>query len=366
MKDKTQLQIVMGGKKPKRKKLTPEQRMAIQDAAVALVFISLFAGCGGSSKGYELAGFLEKLAIEWDENARECFKQNFPNIPVEGWDISQLTAETILKKIGLGVGELDVFDASPPCQGISTANIQRGNGNDERNSLYLKTLRLIGEIQPKVFVVENVSGLIKGSMKNFFNKVVDELAKLNYYCEFKIVRGHEHGVPQARERCYIVGVRNDIKEKFGNLQLFPTPDLKTAKRMRVCNVLPHIKAFSPGQFQDRITPSTQPMCTITKTASAWVYEEDGIRRKPTIAELKVLSSFPKDFKLVGSFNQQWARIGNAVPPNMAKAIGDNIRENILTAEVLKYTRSDEALNYARRKGKKIIALHPSIPLKKAA
>lgn len=108
------------------------------------------------------------------------------------------------------------------------------------------------------------------------------------------------------------------------------------------------------------------MCTITKTASAWVYEEDGIRRKPTIAELKILSSFPKDFKLVGSFNQQWARVGNAVPPNMAKAIGENIRENILTAEVLKYTWTDEALNYANRRMNKIVALYQNTQLKKAA
>ncbi|MGP8216802.1 MAG: DNA cytosine methyltransferase, partial [Bacteroidia bacterium] len=318
MKNQSKQQQSNVASKGKKKKLTLEQRLTFQDLAVKLVFNSLFSGCGGSSKGYELANMLELLAVEWDENARESFSLNFPDVPLKGWDISQLTGKQILDTIGLQPGELDVFDGSPPCQGISTANRSR-NPFDARNSLYLKTIKLINEVQPKVFVIENVSGLVKGSMKGFFNLVVDELKKLDYYCQYQVLRANEYGVPQARERCYIIGLRGDIYRKVGKLPLFPEPDLETAKRMRVCDVLPHIQAFSPGQFQDRITSSTRPFCTITKTASAWVYDENGLRRKPTIAELKVLSSFPKDFKLVGSFNQQWARIGNAVPPNLAKA-----------------------------------------------
>jgi len=342
--------------KGKKKKLTLEQRLAAQDIVVKLVFASLFAGCGGSSKGYQLAEMLELLAIEWDKNARDSFSLNFPDVPVKAWDISQLTGKQILDTLGLQPGELDVFDASPPCQGISTANTNRDT-SDDRNSLYLKTIKLINEVQPKVFVIENVSGLIKGTMKGFFNRVVDELSKLDYYCEYQMLKANEHGVPQARERCYIIGLRGDIYRKFGKLPLFPEPDMETAKRMRVCDVLPHIQAFSPGQFQDRITPSTRPFCTVTKTASAWVYDDNGLRRKPTIAELKVLSSFPPDFKLVGSFNQQWARIGNAVPPNLAKAIGLNICQRVLTQVVLNYARNKQAMLFAKEMSDRAISLY---------
>jgi len=341
--------------KGKKNKLTPEQHRINMDLTCKLVFASLFAGCGGSSKGYELAAMLELLAVEWDKNARDSFSLNFPDVPVKDWDIFQLEGRQILDAIGLHPGELDVFDASPPCQGLSTANSNR-NTSDLRNSLYLKTIRLINQVQSKVFVIENVSGLIKGKMKAFFNQVVDELSKLDYYCEYQVLKANEHGVPQARERCYIIGLRGDIYRKFGKLPLFPEPDMETAQRMRVCDVLPHIKYFSPGQFDDRIIPATEPMCTITKTASAWVYEENGLRRKPTIAELKVLSSFPADYKLVGSFNQQWARIGNAVPPNLAKSIGMNIQQRVLTAEVMHYARSNKALQFAREMAAKAIYL----------
>ena len=334
-----------------KKKLTLEQNLALIDAAMDLVFISLFAGCGGSSLGYKLAGLKELLAIEWDSNARASFAQNFPHVPVKDWDISKLTPEEILNEIRLKVGQLQVFDASPPCVNASTANTFR-DPDAASNALYISTLKLIGPIQSAAFVAENVSGLVKGKMKIHFNRIVDELEKQNYYCERRTLNASEYGVPQDRDRCYIIGVRRDIYDKFGPFPLFPEPDLKLAKKMRVCDVLPHIKFYSPGQFADKRHKSDKPVCTITKTASAWVYEKDGIRRKPTIEELKVLSSFPKDFKLTGSFLQQWARIGNAVPPNLAKAIGLHLKKVVFTKQVKEYMQTKEALAYAARMAKK--------------
>lgn len=317
----------------KLKKLTPEQKLLQIDAAVKLVFISLFAGCGGSSKGYHMTQeFKELLALEWDTNARKVFMQNFPNIPIEPWDISKICGDDILKKIGLVKGELDVFDASPPCQGFSKANVNR-NPDSANNVLYFKTLDLIEEVQPKMFVLENVEGIRQGKMKSVWNKIISKLDTMNYYSEFKVVKAEEHGVHQLRRRLIIIGLRKDIYEQFNVTSLFPLPT-STAMEMSVSSVLPHIIGYSPGQFQDTFHFSDKPMCTITKTASAWVYEEDGIRRKPTLHELKVLSSFPDDFSFEGcSLNQAWARIGNAVPPNITMAIGLHIK-NILTEEVL--------------------------------
>lgn len=196
-------------------------------------------------------------------------------------------------------------------------------------------------MQPKVFVVENVDGMRKGKMKGVWNQIVRKLNSMNYYAEFKVVKAEQHGVHQLRRRLIIVGVRNDIHSQFGMTGLFPEPTTD-AKSMSVESVLPHLMGYSPGQFQDTFHFANKPMCTITKTASAWVYEADGIRRKPILHELKVLSSFPDDFTFTDcSLNQAWARIGNAVPPNITKAIGLHIKNHILTDEVLDWCNGTE-------------------------
>ena len=82
--------------------------------------ISLFAGCGGSSLGYSMAGFKELLAVEWDNNAVETFKLNFSDIPVFHGDIAKCSVDWVLQTTGLKPGELDILDGSPPCQGFST------------------------------------------------------------------------------------------------------------------------------------------------------------------------------------------------------------------------------------------------------
>ena len=302
---------------------------------IAITLISLFAGCGGSSLGYEMAGFLELLAIEWDAHARKVFALNFPNVKLENLDIEKLTGEQLLELIDKERGEIDFFDASPPCQGFSQSDTKR-DADNEKNKLYFKTIELINEVQPKVFCIENVVGMRRGKMKVAWNNIVDAFEKLDYRVEFKEVKAEEYGVPQARRRVIVLGVRNDIQKMFNIGDLFPQTRLTNVANMSVGAHIPNIIGFSPGQFQDRFIPVTQPMCTITKTMSAWFYEKDGMRRRPTTSELKVLSSFPESFQFIGSDSQQWARIGNAVPPNITKTIGLHIKENILTQEVLNH------------------------------
>ena len=302
---------------------------------IAITLISLFAGCGGSSLGYEMAGYLELLAIEWCKHARAVFALNFPKVDVKNIDIEQLTGKQLLKLINKKPGELDVFDASPPCQGFSQSDTKR-DVNNSKNKLYFKTIELIKEVQPKVFVIENVLGMRRGKMKAAWNKIVEAFDKINYRVEFKVVKAEEHGVPQRRRRVIVLGIRNDIQKQFNIGDLFPKPNLTKVSDMSVGAHIPNVIGFSPGQFDDRFIPATEPMCTITKTMSAWLYEKSGLRRRPTTPELKLLSSFPESFKFTGSANQQWARIGNAVPPNITKAIGLHIKENILTQEVLNH------------------------------
>lgn len=132
--------------------------------------ISTFAGAGGSSLGYSMAGYRELLAVEWDDNAVQTFKLNFHGVPVYHGDIAKLSVEKVLEMTGLNPGELDVFDGSPPCQGFSTAG--KRDMNDDRNQLFREYVRLLRGLMPKVFVMENVSGMVKGKMKLIFAEIL--------------------------------------------------------------------------------------------------------------------------------------------------------------------------------------------------
>ena len=140
--------------------------------------VSTFAGAGGSSLGYSMAGFRELLAVEWDDNAVATFKLNFPDVPVYHGDIAKLSVEQVLEMTGLQPGELDVFDGSPPCQGFSTAG--KRIIDDPRNQLFREYVRLLRGLKPKVFVMENVSGMVKGKMKLVFVEILKELKASGY------------------------------------------------------------------------------------------------------------------------------------------------------------------------------------------
>lgn len=170
--------------------------------------ISTFAGCGGSSLGYHLAGFKELLAVEWDDNAVETFKLNFPDVQVYHGDIAKLTSEQCMEMAGIKPGKLDVFDGSPPCQGFSTAGKRKFD--DPRNSLFIEYARLLNDLQPKVFVMENVTGMVKGYMKQAYLEVMRTLRRCGYKAKGQVLNAMYFNVPQSRERVIVIGVREDL------------------------------------------------------------------------------------------------------------------------------------------------------------
>jgi DNA (cytosine-5)-methyltransferase 1 len=177
--------------------------------ADAPTVISTFAGGGGSSLGYSMAGFRELLAVEWDDNAVATFKLNFPDVPVYHGDICKLTVDECLKLAGLtGPRQLDVLDSSPPCQGFSTAG--KRDFGDDRNQLFREFVRLLRGLQPKVFVMENVSGMVKGKMKLIFADILRELKASGYVVSARLLNAMWFGVPQSRERMIFIGVREDL------------------------------------------------------------------------------------------------------------------------------------------------------------
>jgi len=170
--------------------------------------ISTFAGAGGSSLGYSMAGYHELLAVEWDDNAVSTFKLNFPGVPVYHGDIAKLTVEECLRLTGIEPGKLDVLDGSPPCQGFSTAG--KRILDDPRNSLFREYVRLLRGLRPKVFVMENVSGMVKGKMKLVFAEIMRELKASGYKVSCRLLNAMYFHVPQSRERLIWIGVREDL------------------------------------------------------------------------------------------------------------------------------------------------------------
>jgi len=140
--------------------------------------ISLFAGCGGSSLGYKAIGFDIRLAVEWDKGAASIYRDNFPATTLYEGDINKLDVSEALHLTELRQGELDILDGSPPCQGFSTAG-KREIG-DSRNQLFNEYIRMLQGLQPKIFVMENVGGLIKGKMKIMFSEMTRALQDSGY------------------------------------------------------------------------------------------------------------------------------------------------------------------------------------------
>ena len=304
--------------------------------------ISTFAGCGGSSLGYKLAGFRELLAVEWDDNAVETFKLNFPGVPVYHGDIAKLSGAECMKLAGgIKPGELDVLDGSPPCQGFSTAGKRKYD--DPRNSLFKEYARLLAELQPKAFVMENVTGMIKGHMKQAYLQIIATLRACGYKAKGEVLNAMYYGVPQSRERVIIIGVRNDL----GIEPSHPKPQTKPMTVREAFSGIPG-RGDAPNmsaKYQDywrkagrggvvglqqthRRLDWGRPSFVLQKGSGyGGVYHPDEPRPLSTLERCR-LGSFPDNFRFTG-WNAAIERIGNSVPPNLMRAIAEHIRENIL-------------------------------------
>jgi len=155
-----------------------------------------------------MAGYRELLAVEWDDHAVATFRLNFPDVPVYHGDIAKLSVDECLRLAGIGPEELDVLDGSPPCQGFSTAGKRKMD--DGRNQLFREYVRLLRGLRPKVLVMENVSGMVKGKMKLIFAEILRELKESGYHVSARLMNAMYYGVPQSRQRMIFIGVREDL------------------------------------------------------------------------------------------------------------------------------------------------------------
>ena len=335
--------------------------------------ISTFSGCGGACLGFEMAGYDVLWANEFVEAARDTYEANHPGVILNGKDIRSLSGQDILDAVNLEVGEVDLLEGSPPCSSFSMAGKRHKLWGVEKtysdttqvaDDLFFEYSRIVREIQPKVFVAENVAGLVRGRAVGYFKDILRDLKANGYTVEAKLLDASYLGIPQARQRIIFVGVRNDLVEKFGVKPVFPKP---VNKRLTLGDVIGRnpseieqadsyideetgfeigLNSYAVGKAWDETPmgqssekyfqlvrpPLDRPAPTITAMAGqvgaasiAHPYE----RRKFNLKELRALQSFPEDFILTGNYTQRVERIGRSVPPLMSKAIGEVIRTEIL-------------------------------------
>lgn len=344
-----------------------------------LTCIDLFCGAGGLSCGFERAGFDILLGVDFDAKALETFEKNHNGAKSICGDITQVTYEKDIKPL-IGTREVDVIIGGPPCQGMSLSGPRKFE--DPRNRLYLSYIRLVSEIKPKAFVIENVPGLVSLFGGKIKDSILEKLEGMGYKMQYRVLVADDYGVPQHRKRVVFVGVRKDIDKEFVyppklknkvtcEMALSDLPSLESElgseiaeynsqpqnsyqriMRKSSSRVLNHIAASHSKRVQEIISlvpdggnyknlpeefrdsrnfhvawtrfASTKPAPTIdTGHRHHFHYKYN---RVPTVRECARLQSFPDDFVFLGNKTQQFRQVGNAVPPLMAESIADQIKK----------------------------------------
>lgn len=341
--------------------------------------IDLFCGCGGMSLGFEQAGFEVELAIDFWKDAIVTYNANRDKKVAVCDDIKNLSNETL--QIIAARGEVVGVIGGPPCQGFST--VGRREIDDPRNQLYLQYCRIVEQIQPDFFVLENVKGLITLSEGMFRDDIINRFGALGYNVTYSVLNAADYGVPQNRERVFFVGIKNKTfqfpagnhkkqlssKDGLSDLPLIndengfeevyeyalpPQNQFQRTMRINSDGVYNHqITAHSeqtksiigmipdggkikdlPREYWDirkynkafERMSSTRPSNTVdTGHRNYFHYSENRI---PTARENARLQSFPDRFHFIGTKTSQYKQIGNAVPPMLAKILAEAIKKQL--------------------------------------
>ena len=349
--------------------------------------VSTFAGGGGSSTGYRLAGGKVVAINEFVEEAVATYSRNFPDTKVILGDIKAITGKDLLEVGGLQPRELDILDGSPPCSAFSTSGKGKKGWNREKKysdgktvtnieNLFLEYIRIAEDIQPKVIVAENVEGITSRAAIEKLRDFVTGFEHITpgYKMVYQVMDASKFGVPQSRMRTFFVGVRSDVFEALG-LEEYELagriyPMSSTSQGVSIGSAIEGIdndptevqmlldfcessfqkkfvetmafnptKTLKPGLVNGKLScfnmkrpAPNRPSPTLTQMGqqrSASGVMHYAANRKLTIKEMKRIMSLPDDYELTGTFDQQAERIGRMVAPKMMGALATSIYENIL-------------------------------------
>ncbi len=307
--------------------------------------VDLFAGCGGFSRGFREAGFNIALAIENMPIVAKSFKENFPESIVLVKDIKLVKSEEIESY----VKKVDVVIGGPPCEPFTGTNPRRLKDPLDRlyadpiGMLVLEFIRLVGDLQPRVFVMENVPGILEGYLKLALRKEFERIGYKDIH--FNVLRAEDYGVPSHRTRVFISNVRIKppkadhritVIEAIGDL---PEPD-------EPHNIPNHDPIYLPPKKIKRIAKLKWGEGLIKYLGAGGKVYTNYIRLHPyklaptvmgssrfihpfynrllTARENARLMSFPDDHIFLGSRDQQFNQVGEAVPVLLAKSIAQEI------------------------------------------
>lgn len=335
--------------------------------------IDLFSGAGGMSIGASMVGIEVIVAVEYDKHAAATFKANHPKSEIITKDIREVIFDEKYKNPFLLFG-------GPPCQGFSTSNTKTRNSENTNNSLFYEYIRQVKELTPQWFVFENVEGIKSFEKGTVIDKLEEEFEKLGYKTKWNVLMASDYGVPQSRNRFFMVGNRlgldfifpekhkkvvtvNDAIEdlpKLNNGDSYDNLDYKDitansyAKLMRGNSkmvsqnyvsrnkdyVLERYKHIKPGQNWKAIPEELMKNYADTKNCHSGIYKRldpnspsivianyrknmlihPFENRGLSVREAARIQSFPDNFVFKGTLSFQQQQIGNAVPPLLAKAI----------------------------------------------
>lgn len=325
--------------------------------------VELFAGAGGLALGLEKAGFESKATIENNKWACETLRKNRPHWNVIEDDIVKI-ADTGIKKYLDFDGEVDLLSGGYPCQAFSYAGKKLGL-EDTRGTLFYSYAEILKELKPKIFLAENVKGLVSHDSGRTLQTMIDVFEEVGYHVYYHVLNAIDYEVAQKRERIVIIGVRNDIREKIGFDYTFPNP-LKT--RLTLKDILQNVPHSPCASYSDK----KKEIFSLVPQGGCWrdlpdevareylagsyhlgggktgiarrmSWDEAGLTvlctpaqkqtdrchpdelRPFSVRENARIQSFPDEWEFMGSQAEQYKQIGNAVPVNLAYHIGLSIK-----------------------------------------
>jgi len=336
--------------------------------------MDIFSGAGGLAIGFLKAGYNILLASDIDQNCESTFKYNLKNIPFVRCNISELTSNIIRKCIDKR--EIDILLGGPPCQGFSTignrasSDPTRRTRHDPRNELFAEYLRVLKLVNAKFFLMENVRGLLTYKKGLFFDNLIRKIKQAGYTnVDYKVLNAADYGVPQFRERIFIIGNR------VGKKMTFPEPS-HSGIHLRDNGKLPYstvqealsgldenyyIPNHIPlrhgeiniaryklipegGRMPERALPRelyrknfgntfkrlhrNKPSLTLVPGHNAFPVHPT-LDRTLTPREAARLQVFPDDFIFFGNRQSQCTQVGNAVPPLLAQALAMHLKKNLI-------------------------------------
>lgn len=316
--------------------------------------VELFAGAGGLAIGLEDAGFNSVGLVELDKNACHTLSTNRPNWNVIEEDIVKVAEEGIRKYIGNI--DVDLLSGGYPCQSFSYAGKRLGL-NDVRGTMFYYYAKILEQLNPKVFLAENVKGLLTDDNGRTLQTMIDVFSDLGYSVKYKLLNAWDYGVSQKRERLFIIGVRNDININYRYPKKFDyKPTLKDAlkdvpksvgskypeKKKLVLDLVPPGgcwvnlpediakeymgKSFYSGggkRGMARRISWDEPCLTLTCSPAQKQTERchPDETRPFTVREYARIQSFPDTWDFPVSISSAYKQIGNAVPCKLGKAVG---------------------------------------------